>query len=89
MHTKKRAFSFATFDFLRFSTTLYLQIYARKLTLNMSVHKPCLKIQLISKSVEFSENQVLAYYAFSLALSCAMYVYVLFILPFSVCVFPV
>ena len=30
LHNKKRAFSFASFDSLRSSTTLFTQIYARK-----------------------------------------------------------
>ena len=43
MYTKKRELSFAQFDFLRFWTTLCIQIYAQKThASNASVHKPYL-----------------------------------------------
>ncbi len=56
---QKRALSLLPFDFLRSSTTLYLQTYARKTHAgNVSVHKSVLEDTMITEVVEVSENQV-------------------------------
>ena len=45
MHNKSVGFSLASFDLLRFWTTLHFQTYARKTHADyVSVHKPYLKM---------------------------------------------